>query len=74
MGLHFFHNSIADGRVLTLGPISNTCAETLDPPLDSVAGYFLIENDGQNNKVLARVDDDDAALALAKLLGLSGTG
>jgi len=50
-----------------------TCrkAETLDPPLDCMAGYFLVESDGGSNKVLARIDDDDAALELGRLLGLS---
>ena len=60
-----------DGKHLSLGPMTFRKAETLDPPIDSMAGYFLVESDGGSNKVLARIDDDDAALELGRLLGLS---
>lgn len=59
-----------DGKFLSIGPMTYRKAETLDPPLESLAGYFLVESDGVTNKVLARVDDDDAALSLGRLLGL----
>lgn len=59
------------GKVLSIGPMTNRRAETLDPPLESLAGYFLVECASGNSKVLARVEDDDAALKLAAMLGLS---
>ncbi len=59
-----------NGKLLSLGPMTFRRAETLDPPLNSLDGYFLVESDGVNCKLLARVDDDDAALELGRLLGL----
>lgn len=60
-----------DGKHLSLGPMTYRKAETLDPPLECLAGYFLVESYRGQNKILARVDDDDAALQLGSLLGLS---
>jgi hypothetical protein len=43
----------------------------MDPPPEDLSGYFLVEEDGAQTSVLARVDSEDAALRLARLLGLS---
>ncbi len=59
-----------NGKLLSLGPMTFSRAEMIDPPLTSIDGYFLIEVDGSDCRVLARVVDDDAALELARLLGL----
>jgi len=66
----YFSAVAVNGKHLSLGPLTSRKAEAIDPPPTSVSGYWLLESDGQNHKVLARVDDDDAAMSLAKLLGL----
>lgn len=58
-------------RTISLKPITKRVAESVDPPISDAAGYFLIEQDGAETNVLARVDSDDAALRLGRLLGLS---
>lgn len=61
----------AGGKTIALKPLTNRIAETLDPPPSDLKGYFLVEDDGRGASVLARVDTEDAALKLAKLLGLA---
>jgi hypothetical protein len=59
------------GKILALKPLTDRIAEALDPPVSDVHGYFLVESDGQATSVLARVDTEDAALRLARMLGLA---
>lgn len=66
----YFSTINSDGKQLSIGPMTNKRAASLDRPLRSLAGYFLVESDSSSSKVLARVDDDDAVLELARLLGL----
>ncbi|WP_126174365.1 hypothetical protein [Altericroceibacterium xinjiangense] len=58
------------GRTIVLKPLTNRAAQFLDPPLADTSGYFLVEENGHETAVLARVETEDAALRLAKLLGL----
>ena len=65
-------SSIRDcGKTLTLKPLTNRTAQYMDPPPIDMSGYFLVEESGGETAVLARVDSDDAALKLGRLLGLS---
>jgi hypothetical protein len=59
------------GKTLALKPLTNRAAQYMDPPPEDLSGYFLVEEDGAQTSVLARVDSEDAALRLARLLGLS---
>jgi hypothetical protein len=59
------------GKTLSLKPLTNRAAQYLDPPLNDLGGYFLVEEGGGETAVLARVDGEDAALRLGKLLGLA---
>ena len=59
------------GKTLALKPLTNRLAASMDPPPDDVRGYFLIENNGLDSSVLARVDSEDAAIRLGQLLGLA---
>ena len=45
-------------------------AAGLDPQPMDWAGYFLFEASNNGERVIARVDDDEAALCLAGLLGI----
>jgi hypothetical protein len=58
------------GKTLALKPLTNRAAQYMDPPPDDLSGYFLVEEDGFRTSVLARVDSEDAALRLGRLLGL----
>jgi len=58
------------GKTLALKPLTNRAAQYMDPPPEDLSGYFLVEEDGAQTSVLARVDSEDAALRLARLLGL----
>jgi len=65
-------SSIRDcGKTLTLKPITNRMAQFIDPPPSDTSGYFLIEDDGHQPAILARVETEDAALRLGRLLGLA---
>lgn len=59
------------GKLLSLAPLTRRLAETLDPPPPDLGGYFLVENGSDGASVLARVDTEDAALKLGRLLGLA---
>ena len=59
------------GKTLALKPITNRLAQYMDPPPTDLSGYFLIEDDGHSPAVLARVETEDAALRLGRLLGLA---
>jgi hypothetical protein len=59
------------GKTLALKPLTNRAAQFIDPPPEDMSGYFLVEEDGQQTAVLARVDTEDAALRLGRLLGLA---
>ncbi len=59
------------GKTLSLKPLTNRVAAALDLPLGDIRGYFLVEGDGSEASVLARVETEDAALRLANLLGLA---
>jgi len=59
------------GKTLALKPLTNRLAAALDPPMSDLQGYFLVEDDGRGASVLARVDSEEAALRLARLLGLA---
>lgn len=58
------------GNKLSLKPVTNKLAAAMDPPLHDLNGYFLVEGEGSDASVLARVETEDAALKLARLLGL----
>ncbi|HEU0098080.1 MAG TPA: hypothetical protein VFQ67_04820 [Allosphingosinicella sp.] len=58
------------GKTLSIAPITNRIAAMMDPPVAALDGYFLVESDGRDSAVLARVETEDAALKLARLLGL----
>lgn len=65
-------SAICDGgKTLALKPLTNRLAATMDPPPKDIGGYFLVEDDGRNSSVLARVDSEDAAMRLGRLLGLT---
>jgi hypothetical protein len=57
--------------MLALKPLTNRTAQHMDPPPQDLSGYFLVEQDGLQTSVLARIDSEDAALRLGKLLGLN---
>jgi hypothetical protein len=59
------------GKSLSLKPLTNRMAQYIDPPPTDTSGYFLVEEFGGETSILARVPDEDAALRLGKLLGLS---
>ena len=59
------------GKTLALKPITNKMAQFIDPPPVDTSGYFLIEDDGRMPSVLARVESEEAALRLGRLLGLA---
>lgn len=59
------------GKTLALKPLTNRAAQFMDPPPQDLSGYFLVEEDDARTSVLARVDTEDAALRLARLLGLA---
>lgn len=59
------------GKILTLKPLTNRMIQYIDPPLADTSGYFLVEESGGEASILARVDNEDAALKLGRLLGLS---
>jgi hypothetical protein len=59
------------GKKLALTPLTNRAAQYVDPPIADLSGYFLVEGDGQKTSVLARVENEEAALRLGALLGLS---
>lgn len=59
------------GKTLALKPLTNRLAATMDPPPTDVDGYFLVEGDGLDAAVIARVDSEDAAIRLGRLLGLA---
>lgn len=59
------------GKILALKPLTNRAAQYMDPPLSDIGGYFLVEESGGETAVLARVDSEDAALRLGRLLGLA---
>lgn len=58
------------GKTIALKPLTNSAAQYIDPPVSEVSGYFLVEGEGRNTSVLARVDNEEAALRLGVLLGL----
>jgi len=58
------------GKKLALKPLTNRAAQYMDPPPSELSGYFLVEGEGQQTSVLARVDNEEAALRLGALLGL----
>lgn len=59
------------GKTLTLKPLTNRAAQYADPPIEDLSGYFLVEEANGQTAVLARVDTEDAALRLGRLLGLA---
>ncbi|WP_421847972.1 hypothetical protein [Novosphingobium sp.] len=59
------------GKSLSLKPLTNRLAQYIDPPPTDTSGYFLVEEVDGEASILARVSDEDAALRLGKLLGLS---
>jgi hypothetical protein len=59
------------GKTLALKPLTNRLAALMDPPLSDLNGYFLVEDDGCDASVLARVATEDAAIKLARILGLA---
>jgi hypothetical protein len=59
-----------DGRTLSLKPLTNRAAEALNIPLRDLEGYFLVEGEDIDASVIARVETEDAAMKLARLLGL----
>ncbi len=61
----------AGGKTIALKPITNRIAAAFDPPILDTQGYFLVEDDGRDTAILARIETDDAALKLARLLGLA---
>lgn len=61
----------ACGKTLALKPLTNRLAAAMDPPPTNLDGYFLVEDDGRDASVIARVETEDAALRLARLLGLA---
>jgi hypothetical protein len=66
----YFSSIAADGKEISLGPLTSKKAAAIDPPPSCVAGYWLLETVGSDHRVLARVDSDDAAFSLARMLGL----
>ena len=58
------------GKTLALKPLTDRLAASMDPPPADLRGYFLVEDDGRDASVLARVESEDAALRLGRLLGL----
>lgn len=71
MATLYFNGLTATGKSLTLAPMTSRRAAGLDPQPRDWAGYFLFEAFGGAERVIARVDDDEAALSLAGLLGIS---
>jgi hypothetical protein len=59
------------GKSLSLKPLTNRMIQYIDPPPTDTSGYFLVEEVDGAMSILARVADEDAALRLAQLLGLS---
>lgn len=59
------------GKRLALKPLTRRAAEAMDPPLTDIAGYFLVESDDNGASVLARIETEDAAIKLGRMLGLS---
>lgn len=59
------------GKSLSLKPLTNRLAQYINPPPTDTSGYFLIEERGGETSILARVADEEAALRLGQLLGLS---
>jgi len=59
------------GKMLALKPLTNRAAQYMDPPPVDLSGYFLVEEEDGQTSVLARVDSEDAALRLGRLLGLA---
>ncbi len=59
------------GKTLSLKPLTNRAVQFIDPPPSDVGGYFLVEEGGGETAVLARIDGEDAALRLGRLLGLA---
>lgn len=66
----YFNGTSPTGKSLVIAPMTSRRAAGLDPqPLDW-AGYFLFETLCDGARVIARVDDDEAALSLAGMLGI----
>jgi len=59
------------GKTLALKPLTNRAAQFMDPPPTDMSGYFLVEDKDGKTVVLARVETEDAALHLGRLLGLA---
>jgi hypothetical protein len=65
-----------DGRRLTIAPMSSAKRERCADPLSDWSGYFLTEEACSGGpfgevRVLARIEDDDAALRIARLFNMS---
>lgn len=70
MAALYFTGTSPTGKSLTLAPMTARRAAALDPPPSDWAGYFLFEVYSGVERVIARVDDDEAAFSLAGLLGI----
>ena len=58
------------GKTLAVKSLTNSAAAAVDPPITELDGYFLVEEDGPNLAILARIGSEDAALRVGRLLGL----
>ena len=70
MAALYFTGTSPTGKSLTLAPMTSRRAAALDPQPIDWAGYFLFEACNGGERVIARVDDDEAAFSLAGLLGI----
>lgn len=74
MGLFFFSAKIDEERTLFLAPLTERRKQHAGQRLDETSGYFLYEMHGQGDEaeieIIARIDDDEAALRLKEILKL----
>lgn len=70
MAALYFTGTSPTGKSLTLAPMTSRRAAGLNMQPHDWAGYFLFEASTDGDRVIARVDDDEAAFHLAVLLGI----
>lgn len=71
--MKYYSGKIGNDATLRLSPLSNAQAQAFAPEYEGSPGYFLYriyESDPHAVEILARVDTDDAAFQLSRLLGL----
>lgn len=72
---YYMNATTSKGTLLCLSTLTRRVIEMLQDEIDDVSGHFLYEIDNSSNfpraRILARIPDDQAALEMGDMLGLT---